>query len=145
MVHGAQNLAAAFHNDLRSVALERTSESIIGCEEEPSVTATFYNFTGRTGCKSISIKDPLDAVGRTVFSREVNRAGRMGNEEATLFACDFLDCETNRRHRDIYNQINVFDVVPTARDSGSDIGLELMIGRNNLDRFTGNRGAKIFN
>ncbi len=143
MPHGADDLAAIRLDDGRGVVLERMAEGVVGGEEEPALAAALGDGTRRAGGKRVGVEDPLHRIGRAEFSGEIRRARRMGDEQLLLLPRDLLDGEPDRRDRHVDDEVDVVGVVPLPRHRGADIGLQLMVRRDHLDRLARDLPAEI--
>ena len=91
----------------------------------------------------MGIERPLNAIGRAKFSGEVVGAGRMDDQQLLLLPRHLLNGESDGRHWNIEDHVDVLTIVPLPRDLRADIGLELMIGGNDFDGLAGNLAAKV--
>jgi len=68
----------------------------------------------------------------------------MGDEKLLAVVGHLLNRQTDGRDRHVDDQVNLVDVVPLARNAGSDVGLDLMVGGNDSNRLAQNLAAEIF-
>ena len=66
----------------------------------------------------------------------------MDDQQLLLLPRHLLNGESDGRHWNIEDHVDVLTIVPLPRDLRADIGLELMIGGNDLDRLVGDLAAK---
>ena len=119
------------------------SEGVVGGEEEPGLAAALGDFLRRADRERARVEHPLQGVRVTEFSVEVGSAGRVNDQQALALVGDVLDSKAHCRNRHVDNQVDLIAVVPLPRDAGGDVGLDLMIGGNDLDRFAQNLAAEI--
>ena len=75
---------------------------------------------------------------------EIARGGAGIDVDQALFLCDLAHRKCHRRGAEPGDHLDVLGVVPATRDRRADIGLGLMIGRQDLDRSTEHLAADIF-
>ncbi len=143
MSHRADHLAAVLHHHRRGVALERVSEGVIGGQEEPGIAAALGDFLRGADRERARVEHPLQRIRIAEFAVEVGGAGRMGDKQPLALAGDGLHRKPDGRNRHVDNQIDMVAVVPLPGDAGGDVGLDLMVGGNDLDRLAQNRAAEI--
>ena len=73
------------------------------------------------------VEHPLDGIGRAELAVEIRGSGRMGDEQLLLLIGYVLHRQADGRNRHVHNQVDLFGVVPAARDGGADVRLDLMI------------------
>ena len=139
----AEHLAAIRHDHRRGIALERVSECVVGGEEEPGIAAALGDFLGGADRKRVGVEHPLQRVRRTELAVEIGGPGRMDDEQPLAFVGDVLHGQADRRYRHVDDQVDLVAVVPLPRDTGGDVGLDLMVGGNELDRLAQNLAAEI--
>jgi len=118
-------------------------ESVVGGKEEPGLAAALGDFLRRADRERARVEHPLQGVRVTEFSVEVGSAGRVNDQQALALIGDVLDGKAHCRNRHVDNQVDLIAVVPLPRDAGGDVGLDLMIGGNDLDRLAQNRAAEV--
>src|SRR4051812_6014500 len=105
-------------------------ERVVVRDEEPAVAAALDNRLRGAGGEGGRVEHPLHRVGRTEFAVEARSAGGLRDEQLLLLVGDVLDRQTHRRYRYVHNQIDLFDIIPTPRNAGADVRLELMIAED---------------
>jgi hypothetical protein len=74
---------------------------------------------------------------------EIRGQRRMRDEQFLLVVGDVLHRKSDRRHRNVDNQVDLIDIVPASRDAAADIRLELMIADDDADRLAQYLAAEI--
>ena len=74
----------------------------------------------------------MHGIGRAFRPGEERRAGARSDEDFVLVAGDIGNGERDRRIRHVDDHVDAFDVEPAPRDFGADIGLVLVIRREDF-------------
>ena len=129
----AEHLAAGRCRRRRWCPLQRVAEGVVGGEEEPVVVAGLdHGAAGALG-EGPGVVGPVDGVGRALGAGQVGRAGARVDEDLVLLLGDLVDRERDRRGRHVDDHVDAVLVVPLAGDVGGDVGLVLVVGRDDLD------------
>jgi hypothetical protein len=67
----------------------------------------------------------------------------MRDEQLPLRAGDLLHREAHSGYRHVDDEVDAIGIVPLPRDLGADVGLELVIGGDHLDRLAADLAAEI--
>ena len=67
----------------------------------------------------------------------------MRDEQFMFLVGDILHGQADRRDRHIEDQIDLLGVVPAPGNAGADVRLQLMVGRDQLDRLAERGAAEI--
>ena len=129
----AEHLRTHLADDLRGVALQRLAECIVGGDEEPAIAAFLDDGAAGRFAEHVGVVGPVDRVRAALRTGQVGRAGAGIQHHLVLLATHGVDRETDGRGRHIDDGIDAVLIEPLPRDRGADIGLVLVIGRNDLD------------
>ena len=141
--HRAEHLSAILGDHRRGISFKRMPERIVVGDKKPCIAAALDHFLRGAHRERMGVEYPLDRIGRTELAVKIRCSGRMRDEHLFLVVGDVLYREPDRRDRHVHNQVYLFSIVPAPRDTGSDIGLELMIADNHADRLAQNLAAEI--
>ena len=92
----------------------------------------------------MGVISPVKTVGRTLCSGQFRRRGTGGDGDLVGVLGQRLHGECHGGRRQLHNGIDLFGVVPLARDVGCDIGLVLVVGGHDLDRLAQHGTTEIF-
>ena len=129
----AQHLAAVLQHDRFGVALERVAERIVGGQEEPRVAAGLHDRAAGAVGEHPGVVGPVDRVRRARLAGEVGRRGAGDEERLALVLGDLVDGQRHAGVRHVDDDVDLVDVVPLAGDVRADVGLVLVVGRDELD------------
>ena len=134
VAHLAEHLAAVLQHHRLGVALERVAEGVVGGQEEPGVAAGLDDRAAGAVGEHPGVVGPVDGVGRAGLAGQVGRR-RAGVEEGlasspcviwlTASATDEVGTST------ITSTLSVS--YHCAGDARADVGLVLVVGRDDLD------------
>jgi hypothetical protein len=130
--HGAEDLAAGLLDRVSGIPFECVAERVVSREEEPGIAAVLRDRRAGAVREHPGVVQPVDGVGRTGLAGEVGRARAGGEEGLVLVLRDLAHRERDRRGRNVRDGIDALGVVPLARDVGADVGLVLVVGRDDL-------------
>ncbi|GCC47790.1 hypothetical protein chiPu_0031890, partial [Chiloscyllium punctatum] len=133
MLDAAEHLAAIRGDDRRSVALERLAERIVRGEEEPGVAAGFHQRLAGAVGEHVGVVDPVHRVRRALRAREVGRGGARVQIDDVLVLGEVGDREADIGGCEIDEHVDLLDVDPLLADVDGDIGLVLVVGRDQVD------------
>ena len=125
VAHLAEDLAAGLQHHRLGIALERVAEGVIGGEEEPGVVG------------------PVNRVWRAGLAGQVGARRARDDQRLALVAGNLVHGQRHARVRHVEDDVHLVDVVPLAGDGRADIGLVLVIGREDLDLHALFRGTEI--
>ena len=127
------HLAARLHDDRRGVALERMAEGVVRGQEVPGVAAGLHQrLSGRVG-QHVGVVDPVNRVRRALGVGEVRRRRAGIDHDGVLFLHDVVDRQPDAGVQHVHEDVDLLDVDPLPRDGGADVGLVLVIGRDQVD------------
>ena len=137
------HLALVGFHHRRGVALERMTERIVGCDEEPGVAAGGRDRLAGAVRQRPGVVGPMHRVGRAARSGQVGRRGAGGQEHLVLALDDVVDHERHRRRRHVDDDVDLLVVGPAVGDAGADVRLVLVVAGNDLDLEALARGDEI--
>ncbi|MNS80053.1 hypothetical protein D3C72_1137200 [compost metagenome] len=132
-LHRAQHGAALFLHDLGRVGFQGLAEGVVGGQEVPALVATADH--GRAGAlgERDGVVGVVHGVGRALFVGE-RRAARAVHDEDALLLLRHLGHGQGRAGAGAAEQHGqALRVDPLARLGGGDVGLVLVVGREQLD------------
>src|SRR5580692_5529073 len=134
MPRGAQNLAAVFFNGHSRAVLQSATEGVVNSDEVPGL-AELRQGLADGSTQLIGIVNPVhQIIGRARLAGEIGRACA-GQQDGLVGGFGDLERgERNARVDEIGNRIDAFEIEPASRNARADVGLVLVIGRNDLNR-----------
>ena len=135
MADTAEHLSAGREHRTGRVGFERMAEGIVDGEKEPGIAAFGHDRAGETRRQCVAVVNPRCLRRRAGFAGEGRAADRSRNGDAIAFGRELLDGKRDRGIVEADGHVDVFGVEPAAGDGRADVGLFLMIGNGDLDRF----------
>ena len=143
MPDSAQHLAPVLLDKGGGAVLKRAAEHVVRGDEEPGLAELWQRLTD-CGANLVGVIDPVDRiVGRAGLAGEIRRTGAGQQHRLVVGFGDLQHCKPYGRIHQIGYRIDAVEVEPAPRDSGTDIGLVLMIGGDDLDRYAVNLVAEL--
>ena len=133
MLDPADDLAAIGIDHRRRVALQRGAEGIIGGEEEPGVAARLHQRLPRGMGQHVGVVGPVHRIWRALRIGEIGGRGARVDVDAVLLLDDVVDGKRDAGIGHVDDDVDLVDVEPLPRDRGADVGLVLMIARDDVD------------
>ena len=133
MLHAADDLAAIGDDDGGRVALERGAEGVVGGQEEPRVAARLGHRLARAVGEQIGVVGPVHGIGRAGRIRQVGGRGARVHVNEVLVLGDAGHGQRDTRRQHVEDAVDLVLIGPLARNIHADIGLVLMIGRDDVD------------
>ena len=134
VAHRAENLAAGGGDRGGAIGLHVLAEAVVGGDEEPGLAAGLGQRPAERRSRGIGVVGPVDEVLRAFRPGQSRRAGAGADRRLVLFLGDRQHGEGDRGVRQVHDDVDVLGVEPAPRDRRSDVGLVLVIGRDDLDR-----------
>src|SRR3569833_847116 len=110
---------------------------------DSAVAAALHHRLRGTDRERAGVEHTLNGVRRAELAVEIRGAGRMRDEQLLLLVGDVLYREADRGNRNVDDQIDLIDIVPTPRDAAADIRLELVVADDDADRLAQHLAAEI--
>ena len=133
MLARSQHMAAVLLDIVGSLGLDALAECIIDRDEVPVLAATRHHRRRGGVAGSPGVVDPLNGVRRAGLAGEIGTGRRRRQEGHAAIAQQRVDGEADGGIRNIDDGVHAVDIEPFARDRRSDIGLVLVIGKDDLD------------
>ncbi|MEY9387837.1 hypothetical protein ABIF93_006094 [Bradyrhizobium japonicum] len=144
MPHAAEHLAAGRFHGLRGLLLQIVTERVVGGDEEPLLAALLHDRLAEAAPVGIGVVGPVHGVGRAFFAGQQHRAGARSDEDLVLLGAHAGDSERDRGVGDVEDRVHAVILVPAPGDADPDVGLVLVIRRDDLDGPAGGLSAIVF-
>ena len=143
MPHAAQHLAAGLGHDIGGVLFEILAEGVVGGQEEPAIEPVLDR--GETGHVGLAegVEHVVHGVGAAGFVGEPDRAGAVEHDDLVARLRDLAGRERGGGGRDVEDHLDALVVEHVAGDVGGEVGLVLVIGRDDLDLAAEHLAAEI--
>ena len=129
----AQDLAARLRDDRLGVALERVAEGVVGGEEEPGVAAALdHGAAGALG-QRVGVVGPVDGVGRACLPVRSDEPAPELMKILFFSLVIWLTASATEEVGTSSDDVDAVGVVPLPGDVRADVGLVLVVGRDDLD------------
>ncbi len=115
------------------VALKGRAESVVGGDEEPAISAALHDGAAGSVGQFPSVVGPVDGIRRAFCAGQIRSRRARVDEDLVLFLGEFADRQRHARVRHIHDNIDALLVEPFAPGVDGDVGLVLVVGRNDFD------------
>ena len=130
----AQHLAVIGEHHAAGIGLEGRAEGVVGGEEVPGVAPGPGQRAAGADRERPRVVGPVVAVGRAGLAGEVAGSRPGGDRDLLLLLGQALDRQSHGGGGQLHDRVDAVAVVPLPRDGRGDVGLVLVVGREDLDR-----------
>src|SRR5262249_45233159 len=119
-------------------------EGVVSRQYEPALAALTYNRARGSNRLGVSIKRPVKAGGRAIFTGEPRCRRSDGQSYLSLVIGDFLNGERDRGICQFGDGADIFEIEPATRVFARNIRFVLVVPDSALPRLSNPLSAKIF-
>ena len=142
MLHAAEHLAAHLVDEAGCVLLELLTESVIGGDEVPGLSAFLDHRRCRHLRQRVGIIGEMHGVRAAQLVGQRARTGAGEQRNLVALAHHVVDGDRDAGIGDIDDGVDLAVVEPAAHDLHADVGLHLVVGADDLDRLAEHGGAE---
>ena len=143
MPNVTEHLAAGLQDHIGRVLFEVLAEGIVGGQEVPAIEALLDGSeAGHIGLTE-SVEHIMHRIGAAGFVAEPDRTGAVEDHDLVARLCNLAGGKRGGGGRDVEQHLDALIVQHVTGDVGGEVGLVLMIGRDDLDLAAQYFAAKI--
>src|SRR5579871_4179429 len=135
MAHRPNDLAPRSLNRSGAIGFQIFAERIVGGNEEPALAARLRQRFAEARTQGVGIVGPVNEIAGA-FRAGHDRGPRPRSDGPLVLLLRYRDHrERDRRIGQVHDDVDILRIEPLPRDRRPDVGLVLMISRDDFDRY----------